>query len=158
MIIVRCLSIIKIWHSSLFLLCWKQKLNSLTQQGLTVCTMLFISAWSVLTADLFVPAAKATGHKKDANVPHCVLRQIALTWPVSRVFKGYGWIQLQTFCYTAYHEKRQYQYVVNKISDLLASPLHLHHLWHVWRPGSRCFLDSTFLLTSGSVDRCQERI
>ena len=49
--------------------------------------LLFISAWSVLTADLFVPRAKATGHKKDANVPHCVLRQIALTW---LVFKGYG--------------------------------------------------------------------
>ena len=44
------------------------------------------------------------------------------------VFKGYGWIQLDILCYAAYHEQRQYQYVVNKISDLLASPLHFIYI------------------------------
>ena len=47
----------------------------------------------MLTADLFVPRASTTGHKKDANVPHCVLRETLVTWTE---FKGYVWIQLVT--------------------------------------------------------------
>ena len=129
MIIVRCLSIIKIWHSSLFLLCWKQELNSLTQQGLTICTMLFIYL-SMVSADCRLVCANSQSNRTQERRKCASLRSPTDCSDMANrpVFKGYGWIQLDILCYAAYHEQRQYQYVVNKISDLLASPLHFIYI------------------------------